>query len=69
MKAQDYTSNLTVNATPQEVFKSINNVTKWWTVNLKGSSQKLNDEFTVQFDDIHLSTQKLVELIPGILYS
>lgn len=65
MKEQDYTTTITVNATAQEAFKGINNVTKWWTENLVGRSQKLNDEFTVQFGDVHVSTQKLVEVIPG----
>jgi hypothetical protein len=64
MKNQDYHTSITVSATPQEVFKNINHVTKWWTDDLEGSSQKLNDEFTVRFDDIHVSTQKLVELVP-----
>jgi len=65
MKKQDYTTSITVNATPQEAFKCINNVTKWWTENLAGRSKKPNDEFTVRFDDVHVSTQKLVEVIPG----
>ncbi|HEY2647976.1 MAG TPA: SRPBCC domain-containing protein [Puia sp.] len=64
MKKQDYTIELTVDGTANEVFKNINQVTKWWTDDLKGSSQKLNDEFTVQFGDIHMSKQKLVEVIP-----
>src|SRR5882672_3327660 len=64
MKTQDYTASITVNATPREAFKSINSVTKWWTENLEGSSQKLNDEFTVRFGDVHVSTQKLIEVIP-----
>jgi hypothetical protein len=64
MKEQDYTAILTVNATSQEVFKSINSVTEWWTDNLEGHSQKLNDEFTVRFGDVHVSKQKLIEVIP-----
>jgi Activator of Hsp90 ATPase homolog 1-like protein len=64
LKKQDYTASITVNATPQEAFKSINSVSKWWTEDLKGSSQKLNDEFTVRFGDVHVSKQKLVEVIP-----
>ena len=48
MKTQDYTESTTVNATPQEAFKGINSVTKWWTENFEGSSQKLNDEFILR---------------------
>jgi len=65
MKKQDYTVNITVDATEQEAFNAINSVTKWWTENLEGSSKKLNDEFTVRFDDVHMSKQKLVEVVPG----
>ena len=64
MKNQDYNVSITVNATAQEAFKSVNSVTKWWTEHLEGSSQKLNDEFTVRFGDVHMSTQKLVEFVP-----
>ena len=64
MNKQDYTASITVDATPQEAFRNINSVTKWWTEDLKGSSQKLNDEFTVRFGDVHMSKQKLVEVIP-----
>ena len=64
MNTPDYTATLTVDATPQEVFNNINSVTKWWTDDLEGHSQKLNDEFTVRFGDVHVSTQKLVEVIP-----
>ena len=65
MKEQDLIIAITVNATPEDAFKSINNVTKWWTENLEGSSEKPDDEFTVRFGDVHVSTQKLVEVVPG----
>jgi hypothetical protein len=64
MKKQDFTVSIIVSATPHQAFKKINSVTLWWTENLEGSSQKLNDEFTVRFDDVHISKQKLVEVIP-----
>lgn len=63
MKKQDYTVSITVSATAQEAFNSINSVSKWWTENLEGSSQKLNDEFTVRFGETFI-TVKIVELIP-----
>src|SRR5882762_7906417 len=65
MKEQDYHTSITVDATAHEAFNCINSVTKWWTENLEGSSQKLNDEFTVRFGDVHYSRQKLVEIVPG----
>jgi hypothetical protein len=64
MENQDYTVRLTVQASPQEVFKQINRVTAWWTKNLQGDSEKLNDVFTVNFPGMHVSTQKLIECIP-----
>ncbi|MDQ3291491.1 MAG: SRPBCC domain-containing protein, partial [Bacteroidota bacterium] len=64
MKEQDFHISILVNATPQQAFTSINNVTQWWTENLEGRSQKLHDEFTVRFGDVHYSKQKLVEVIP-----
>ena len=64
MKKQDYHISVTVNATPHEAFEGVNSVSKWWTENLEGSSQKLNDEFTVRFGDVHYSRQRLVEVIP-----
>jgi hypothetical protein len=64
MKKQDYHTSITVDATAHEAFNFINSVTKWWTENLEGSSQKLDDEFTVRFGDVHYSKQKLVEVVP-----
>ena len=65
MNSQDFQLTMQVDATPHEVFNAINSVEKWWSENMEGSAQKLNDEFTVRFfDDIHVSTQKVVEFIP-----
>lgn len=65
MKEKDLHLSITVDATAQEAFECINSVTKWWTENLEGSSQKPGDEFTVRFGDVHYSKQKLVEVVPG----
>jgi hypothetical protein len=64
VKDQNYTTTITVDASAHEAFNAINNVSKWWTENLEGNSRKLNDEFSVQFGDVHFSRQKLVEFIP-----
>jgi hypothetical protein len=65
METQDFTTTITVNATAPDVFEKINEVEKWWTENLEGNTKKLDDEFTVSFGDVHMSKQKLVEVIPG----
>jgi hypothetical protein len=64
MKKQDYTAIISVGNSIQDTFKAINSVTQWWTDDLTGSSQKLNDEFTVQFGDIHKTSQKIIEFVP-----
>ena len=45
------------------VYNSVIEVTKWWTENLIGDTKTLDGEFTVQFEEIHYSKQKLIELI------
>ena len=65
MKKQDYSTSFTVNVPVAEVFKNINHVSAWWTGDMEGSSQKLNDVFTVHFADIHTSTQKIIEMVPN----
>ena len=64
MQQQDYTVGIKVNATPQQAFANINNVSAWWTRCFEGHSQKLNDVFTVRFGETFI-TMKIVESEPG----
>jgi len=63
MKQQDYTTSITVNAAPPDVFKDINNVQDWWTRDFEGSSKKTGDVFTVHFGETFI-TIKIIELVP-----
>jgi hypothetical protein len=64
MNEPDYTTTITVPASPEESFKNISNVSHWWTVCVEGGTEKLNDVFTVRFGETFI-TLKISELIPG----
>ena len=63
MKKQDYTASIKVSATPQEAFDAINNVAGWWSADLEGLTEKLNDNFTVRFGEVFI-TSTVIESIP-----
>jgi hypothetical protein len=64
MNKQDFSISFLVEQSPKEAFEAINNVRGWWTEGVDGNTEKLNDEFSVQFWDVHYSRQKLIEVVP-----
>jgi len=64
MKTTDFTTTLLVDQTPNEAFKAINNVRGWWSEEIDGNTEKLNDEFKYHYEDVHRSQMKLIEVIP-----
>jgi hypothetical protein len=65
MTNANFTTTFMVDRTPEEVFAAINNVRGWWSGNIYGDTDKLGDEFTYRYEDIHRSTQRITESIPG----
>jgi uncharacterized protein YndB with AHSA1/START domain len=65
MKTKDYTISYTVDQSPQEVFDAINNVRRWWSEEIEGQADRLGAEFKFHYQDLHRTTQKITELVPG----
>lgn len=65
MSDQNYTTTFMVDQTPEEVFNAINNVRGWWSEEIEGSTDELGAEFKYHFKDVHRSTIKVTELVPG----
>lgn len=65
MKEKYLSHTITVDKTPKEVFDAINNVRVWWSGQIEGKTEKLGDVFTYQYKDLHRTTQKITESVPG----
>lgn len=65
MTSKNYTTAFAVNKSPAEVFAAINNVRGWWSGEIAGRTDKRDAEFTYRYQDLHRSTQKITELVPG----
>lgn len=63
MSNQDFVAAISVDQTPKEAFEAINNVRGWWS-EIEGATEKLGDEFTYHYKDVHCCKIKLVEVIP-----
>jgi activator of Hsp90 ATPase-like protein len=65
MKNKNFTTAILVDQSPQEAFKAINDVRGWWSGEIEGNTDKVGSEFTYRYKDVHLSVQKIKELVPG----
>lgn len=60
-----YTTAFTVEQSPAEVFDAIINIRDWWHGDIVGDTKKPGDEFTYRYADLHRSTQRVTEFVPG----
>ena len=65
MSNQNFTATFSVDKTPQQVFDAINDVRGWWTGDIEGRTDTLGAEFTYRYQDLHRTTQKITEWVPG----
>lgn len=64
MKSQSFTTTILVDKSPNDVFKAVTNPRGWWSEEIVGGTEKLNDEFDYHFKDVHRSKMRLVEVVP-----
>jgi hypothetical protein len=64
MSGPSFTSTFSVDQDPTAVFAAINDVRGWWSGDIDGETDKLGDEFSYRYEDVHYSKQKITEMVP-----
>jgi uncharacterized protein YndB with AHSA1/START domain len=64
MKPESFTLTLSFSQPPRAVFDAITDVRGWWSEDLDGRTDALGEAFVFRHQNLHRSTQRIVELIP-----
>ena len=62
MDNQNYSATIVVEKSPETAFKAIKNFRAWWSEDIEGNTDKLNEEFFYHYKDVHLCKIKLIEM-------
>ncbi|HSN17780.1 MAG TPA: SRPBCC domain-containing protein [Gammaproteobacteria bacterium] len=65
MNKQDMSFSFTVEQSPEQVFAAVADVRGWWPGKFTGDTDRLGAEFSYRYQDMHRSTQKVTEWVPG----
>ncbi len=65
MKNSDFTTTILVDKSPEEAYDAINDVRGWWSGDIEGVTDKLNEVFTYRYKNFHFTKHKITELVPG----
>lgn len=64
MTTQDYSATLMVAQDRMTAFNSIKNFRGWWSEQIEGETDKLNEVFFYKYKDVHSCKIKLIEIVP-----
>ncbi|HTL08205.1 MAG TPA: SRPBCC domain-containing protein [Chitinophagaceae bacterium] len=62
--SKSYTSTILVDQTPSASFNAIKNFRGWWSEEIQGNTDQLNQTFFYHYKNVHLSKIKLIEIVP-----
>ncbi|MEQ1566559.1 MAG: SRPBCC domain-containing protein [Myxococcota bacterium] len=65
MTNADLSITMTVDAEPNRVFEAIVDVGSWWSGTIDGTADRVGAEFRYRYADLHDSTQRVVDHVPG----
>lgn len=65
MDNQSYTSTILVERSSASAFEAIKKFREWWSEDIEGETDRLNEIFFYHYKDIHLCKIKLIEEIPN----
>ncbi|RMA64699.1 hypothetical protein [Ulvibacter antarcticus] len=63
MNNQDYTATIQVEKSPQSAFNAIKNFRSWWSEDIEGNTDQLNEVFIYHYKDVHLCKMRLIEIV------
>lgn len=65
-ESKSFTATILVDQNPAAAFNAIKDLRAWWSEEIEGNTDKLNETFFYHYKDIHLCKIKLIEIVPDI---
>lgn len=62
---KSFTTTILVDQAPEAAFRAIQNFRAWWSEEIEGNTDILNETFFYHYKDIHLCKIKLIEKVPN----
>ncbi len=63
MNQQDFTTTIVVHQDAAKAFNAITNFRAWWSEEVEGTTNKLNEIFFYHYKDVHLCKLQLIEMV------
>jgi hypothetical protein len=61
VESESFTATILVDQSPATAFNAIKNFRAWWSEDIEGNTDKVNETFFYHYKDIHLCKIKLIE--------